>query len=203
MSQIKRKPVNSSSRDSLARPLRASRESVQEEVYSHVPRGMPHELHAMDHPALQATCMCQSRNLTARMDESVHRHFSGHMHDSDDIDIGMAPPRSYSPLDENPMAFTNMNPTSPYVNPAWVPQQLYSYREASPQLPMREVSPIPPRSDNSTPIHIPQRDIEAISSVSTPTLITPAPPPPPSPPNGGTTAWLQVVGAFLLFFNSW
>lgn len=26
---------------------------------------------------------------------------------------------------------------------------------------------------------------------------------PPTPPDGGLTAWLQVVGAFFLFFNSW
>ena len=26
---------------------------------------------------------------------------------------------------------------------------------------------------------------------------------PPPPPDGGLTAWLQVVGAFFLFFNSW
>ena len=26
---------------------------------------------------------------------------------------------------------------------------------------------------------------------------------PPAPPDGGLTAWLQVVGAFFLFFNSW
>ncbi|GFF58033.1 probable transporter MCH4 [Aspergillus udagawae] len=26
---------------------------------------------------------------------------------------------------------------------------------------------------------------------------------PPPPPNGGWMAWLQVVGAFFLFFNSW
>lgn len=25
----------------------------------------------------------------------------------------------------------------------------------------------------------------------------------PQPPDGGLTAWLQVVGAFFLFFNSW
>lgn len=30
---------------------------------------------------------------------------------------------------------------------------------------------------------------------------TPAPPPPP--PNGGTRAWLQVLGAFFLNFNTW
>jgi hypothetical protein len=24
-----------------------------------------------------------------------------------------------------------------------------------------------------------------------------------SPPDGGTVAWLQVAGAFFLFFNSW
>lgn len=29
-------------------------------------------------------------------------------------------------------------------------------------------------------------------------LITPSP-----PPNGGVVAWLQVAGAFFLFFNSW
>ncbi|KAI5462806.1 major facilitator superfamily domain-containing protein [Mariannaea sp. PMI_226] len=91
-------------------------------------------------------------------------------------------------------------------NGPWVPQQLYSYRETHPQRPVSEVSEAPPRSDTSTPIHIPQRDIEALSNLSTPTLITPAPPPAPTPsppPNGGTTAWLQVVGAFLLFFSSW
>lgn len=26
---------------------------------------------------------------------------------------------------------------------------------------------------------------------------------PPALPNGGTQAWLQVVGAFVLFFNTW
>lgn len=26
---------------------------------------------------------------------------------------------------------------------------------------------------------------------------------PPPPPNGGAQAWLQVLGAHLLFFNSW
>lgn len=26
---------------------------------------------------------------------------------------------------------------------------------------------------------------------------------PPPPPDGGLSAWLQVVGAFFLFFNSW
>lgn len=26
---------------------------------------------------------------------------------------------------------------------------------------------------------------------------------PPPPPNGGFNAWLQVFGAFFLFFNSW
>lgn len=31
----------------------------------------------------------------------------------------------------------------------------------------------------------------------------PQPQPPAPPPNGGLQAWLQVFGAFLLFFNSW
>lgn len=26
---------------------------------------------------------------------------------------------------------------------------------------------------------------------------------PPGPPNGGTRAWMQVIGAFVLFFNTW
>lgn len=30
-----------------------------------------------------------------------------------------------------------------------------------------------------------------------------APTAPPTPPNGGMKAWLQVLGAFFLFFNSW
>lgn len=29
------------------------------------------------------------------------------------------------------------------------------------------------------------------------------PTPPPSPPNGGTEAWLQVLGSFLITFNNW
>jgi hypothetical protein len=27
--------------------------------------------------------------------------------------------------------------------------------------------------------------------------------PPPPPPNGGLQAWMQVIGAHFLFFNSW
>ncbi|KAI9760174.1 MAG: hypothetical protein M1840_002591 [Geoglossum simile] len=51
-------------------------------------------------------------------------------------------------------------------------------------------------------------ELQAIASAAsrpppppTPTA-APAPPPPP-PPNGGMTAWLQVLGAHFLFFNSW
>lgn len=40
----------------------------------------------------------------------------------------------------------------------------------------------------------------ALSSIGRP---TPAQASPPPPPNGGLTAWLQVVGAHFLFFNSW
>lgn len=32
---------------------------------------------------------------------------------------------------------------------------------------------------------------------------TRAPATSPPPPNGGVVAWLQVAGAFFLFFNSW
>ena len=28
-------------------------------------------------------------------------------------------------------------------------------------------------------------------------------PEPQTPPNGGTRAWLQVLGGFLVFFNTW
>ncbi|KAF3384848.1 Riboflavin transporter MCH5 [Penicillium rolfsii] len=41
------------------------------------------------------------------------------------------------------------------------------------------------------------------SEVQNATHKEPTPPPPPPPPNGGLTAWLQVAGAFFLFFNSW
>jgi hypothetical protein len=41
--------------------------------------------------------------------------------------------------------------------------------------------------------------IQAEKAQAEPT--TPAPPPPP--PNGGTKAWLQVLGAFFLNFNTW
>jgi hypothetical protein len=39
------------------------------------------------------------------------------------------------------------------------------------------------------------------SEVENQTPKEPATPPPP--PNGGLTAWLQVAGAFFLFFNCW
>lgn len=34
---------------------------------------------------------------------------------------------------------------------------------------------------------------------------SPRPPPkvPDAPPNGGLVAWLQVLGGFFIFFNSW
>ena len=34
-----------------------------------------------------------------------------------------------------------------------------------------------------------------------PEVVKPAGPPPP--PNGGSTAWLQVAGGFMIFFNTW
>jgi hypothetical protein len=49
------------------------------------------------------------------------------------------------------------------------------------------------------------KDVDASSGPSSSPEPTPAPAPPAqSPiPNGGLTAWLQVLGAFFLFFNSW
>jgi hypothetical protein len=40
-----------------------------------------------------------------------------------------------------------------------------------------------------------ERDASAITVSTTPTY--------EPPPNGGLTAWLQVVGSFFLFFNTW
>ncbi|KAB8264262.1 major facilitator superfamily domain-containing protein [Aspergillus pseudonomiae] len=52
-------------------------------------------------------------------------------------------------------------------------------------------------SSSSPPSTLP---VEVENEKAIPVQETPAPPP---PPNGGLVAWLQVVGAFFLFFNSW
>ena len=42
-----------------------------------------------------------------------------------------------------------------------------------------------------------------INTLVAPELEVEKPPGPPPPPNGGLTAWLQVVGGFIIFFNTW
>lgn len=46
---------------------------------------------------------------------------------------------------------------------------------------------------------------EAERQVGKEETVQPAPAPtgPPPPPNGGTVAWLQVVGGFLFVLNTW
>ena len=44
------------------------------------------------------------------------------------------------------------------------------------------------------------------SKINTPVTPEPEvvkPAEPPAPPNGGLTAWLQVAGGFMIFFNTW
>jgi hypothetical protein len=52
----------------------------------------------------------------------------------------------------------------------------------------------------STPYPPPSSNGKEIAETEKP---APEPSTPPSPPNGGLQAWLQVAGAFFLFFNSW
>lgn len=191
MSQIRRKPVRNSWQDSMPRPLSTNRALLQE-FRGHVHRDMPHELHAMDHPALQ-NGVCESRTLTPEVDQPNNYHYPHYADDDGDADLGMATMRPSSPLDHEGMAaFNNMNSATTHVT--WIPQQWYNYQETRPQIPVDEVTLAPVSGETS---HTPASDVEALSAVSIP------PPPPPSPPNGGTTAWLQVAGAFLLFFSSW
>lgn len=55
-------------------------------------------------------------------------------------------------------------------------------------------------TDNSTPLQVGSRD-----SGTTPTIppAAPAAASVPPPPNGGVRAWLQVLGSFCLYFNTW
>jgi hypothetical protein len=43
----------------------------------------------------------------------------------------------------------------------------------------------------------------SFSEKTTPPAVLPAIAPANPPPNGGTLAWLHVVGGFMLLFNSW
>jgi hypothetical protein len=58
------------------------------------------------------------------------------------------------------------------------------------------------RSDDSSSPHstlpVEESDGEKVVPVQEAASQTPSP-----PPNGGLVAWLQVAGAFFLFFNSW
>jgi hypothetical protein len=187
MSQIRRKPVQNSWQVSMPRPLVTNRALLQG-FRGHVHRDMPHKLHVMDHPALQNGAS-ESRALTLEVDQPNSSHFPHHAGDDSDADLGMAPMRPSSPLDHEGMAaFNNMNSAAPHVT--WIPQQWYDYEETRPQTPVYEITRAPVSGETS--------DVEALSAVSVPPPLTP-----PSPPNGGTTAWLQVAGAFLLFFSSW
>lgn len=52
--------------------------------------------------------------------------------------------------------------------------------------------------DNSTPI---SSDPKGDSTSPTTQAVVPSSP--QSPPNGGVRAWLQVLGSFCLYFNTW
>lgn len=52
--------------------------------------------------------------------------------------------------------------------------------------------------NTSLPLPIPGTEDHESKELTPEQSITPVP-----PPNGGSLAWLQVAGAFFLFFNSW
>ncbi|KAJ5690172.1 Major facilitator superfamily domain general substrate transporter [Penicillium macrosclerotiorum] len=57
------------------------------------------------------------------------------------------------------------------------------------------------KEESVQPISLPGHSVE--SDISEPENQPSKQATPPPPPNGGSVAWLQVVGAFFLFFNSW
>lgn len=61
----------------------------------------------------------------------------------------------------------------------------------------------PDDTDQDSPNFLSEIDEEnAIDELSAP-QITPAKPKIGDPPNGGLKAWLQVLGAFFIYFNTW
>jgi hypothetical protein len=75
------------------------------------------------------------------------------------------------------------------MSPSQDPEQ-----SSSESLPLDEEKAVPPEPE--------QRD----QAVAVEKDATPTPPPaagPSPPPNGGLQAWMQVLGGFMLFFNTW
>ncbi len=69
-----------------------------------------------------------------------------------------------------------------------------------------DIEPDSSRSSSIVPSIKEKQEEEALSQTQQTTPeVQPTPTPAPvSPiPNGGLTAWLQVLGSFMLFFNSW
>ncbi len=59
---------------------------------------------------------------------------------------------------------------------------------------------LPVDEEKDTPPHDDQPSSDAVDTKND---SPPAPPSNDGPPNGGLTAWLQVLGSFMLFFNTW
>lgn len=74
--------------------------------------------------------------------------------------------------------------------------------QQSPELHPDELKPSDDVSSSATGHDEPyEKTAEAEAGLSQPK--PPAGPPEGPPPNGGLTAWLQVLGGFFLFFNTW
>lgn len=107
---------------------------------------------------------------------------------------GLSPPGS--PGSFHPGFPRSETPTSPYDrhgSPVAAPQDAFSARHVphNSQLSLKAMDK--DYADSSSPVgHIPPKESATRSA-----------PPGGPPPDGGTTAWLQVLGSYFLFFNTW
>lgn len=78
--------------------------------------------------------------------------------------------------------------------------------QSSPHEHAAEDTKIEPRAaaaDASGTSDEPARISSSLADDTSPTSQETMPSSPPSPPNGGARAWLQVLGSFCLYFNTW
>lgn len=88
---------------------------------------------------------------------------------------------------------------------AWAPSRVMAAEtshQQPPEAPSDEPKPSDDASSNATGHDEPyEKTAEAEAGLAQPKPRTG--PPGGPPPNGGLTAWLQVLGGFFLFFNTW
>jgi hypothetical protein len=129
---------------------------------------------------------------------------------------GTKPPVSHSERSWHPSpareSYSNVvisPPSSPGFHPGFprpeTPSSPYEFSmKAWPGSPLANAAP----ADSSRPLDSVYNEyfgaaLQEVSSVPHKEAVGPIGPPGGPPPDGGTTAWLQVLGGFFLFFNTW